>query len=164
MPLRKCPYCKGLSNFDVGNVVSGGKLVGWASLDKCQNCQTHVYFVVPSSNQRDEVWDSYPKLGDEPDKELPNDVKTAFQEAMGSLNEGNWNSCVIMCRRALEEAMQDLRDERNSKLAETDWYANSDVTMSDDMRTYRQNLRDITNGLTTVEDVNNITWPTKPGA
>ena len=66
--------------------------------------------------------------------------------------------------KTFEEAMQELRAERSRLLAETDWYANSDVTMSDDMRTYRQNLRDITNGLTTVEDVNNITWPTKPGA
>ena len=32
------------------------------------------------------------------------------------------------------------------------------------MRTYRQSLRDITNGLTTVEEVEAVTWPTKPGA
>jgi len=63
-----------------------------------------------------------------------------------------------------EEAMQDLRVERNSKLAETDFYALSDVIMSPEMETYRQELRDITNGLTTVEDVNSVTWPTKPGA
>ena len=65
---------------------------------------------------------------------------------------------------AFDRAMVDLRNKRNNLLAETDWYANSDVTMSDDMRTYRQNLRDITSGLTTVEDVNSVTWPTKPGA
>jgi len=65
---------------------------------------------------------------------------------------------------AFDRAMADLRNKRNNLLAETDWYANSDVTMSDDMRTYRQNLRDITSGLTTVEDVNSVTWPTKPGA
>jgi len=65
---------------------------------------------------------------------------------------------------AFDRAMADLRNKRNNLLAETDWYANSDVTMSDDMRTYRQNLRDITTGLTTVEDVNSVTWPTKPGA
>jgi hypothetical protein len=58
--------------------------------------------------------------------------------------------------------MANLRQNRNSKLAETDFYALSDVTMSEDMTTYRQNLRDITNGLSTIEDVNNITWPTKP--
>ena len=38
----------------------------------------------------------------------------------------------------------------------------SDVTMSADMTTYRQNLRDITNGVDTVEKVNAISWPTKP--
>jgi hypothetical protein len=61
-------------------------------------------------------------------------------------------------------AMADLRLTRNKLLADTDHYALSDQTLSDDMRTYRQSLRDITNGLTTVEDVNSVTWPTKPGA
>jgi len=61
-------------------------------------------------------------------------------------------------------SMEDLRAKRNRLLADTDHYALSDQTLSDDMRTYRQSLRDITNGLTTVEDVNSVTWPTKPGA
>jgi len=60
-------------------------------------------------------------------------------------------------------AMEDLRAKRNNLLADTDHYALSDQNLSDDMRTYRQSLRDITNGLTTVEDVNSVTWPTKPG-
>ena len=64
----------------------------------------------------------------------------------------------------LDMAMEDLRAKRNRLLADTDHYALSDQTLSDDMRTYRQSLRDITNGLTTVEDVNSVTWPTKPGA
>jgi len=63
----------------------------------------------------------------------------------------------------LDMAMEDLRLTRNKLLADTDHYALSDQTLSDDMRTYRQSLRDITNGLTTVEDVNSVTWPTKPG-
>ena len=64
--------------------------------------------------------------------------------------------------KTFEEAMQDLRAERNSKLAETDYLALSDQTLSADMNTYRQNLRDITNGLTTVEEVNAVVFPTKP--
>ena len=64
--------------------------------------------------------------------------------------------------KTFEEAMQDLRAERNSKLKETDFYALSDVTMSPEMETYRQELRDITNGLTTVEDVKAVVFPTKP--
>jgi len=61
-------------------------------------------------------------------------------------------------------AMEDLRTKRNKLLADTDHYALSDQTLSDEMRTYRQSLRDITNNLNTVEDVNSVTWPTKPGA
>ena len=60
------------------------------------------------------------------------------------------------------EAMAALREKRNSLLAETDFYALSDVTMSAEMETYRQDLRDITNGLSTVSDVENVTWPTRP--
>jgi uncharacterized protein YPO0396 len=59
-------------------------------------------------------------------------------------------------------AMEDLRTKRNKLLADTDHYALSDQTLSDDMRTYRQSLRDITNGLTTVADVEAVVFPTKP--
>ena len=58
--------------------------------------------------------------------------------------------------------LEKLREERNQLLAETDFYALSDVTMSEDMTTYRQNLRDITEGLTTVEEVEAVEFPTKP--
>ena len=61
-------------------------------------------------------------------------------------------------------AMEDLRAKRNNLLKDTDHYALSDQTLSDDMRTYRQDLRDLTNGLTTVEQVEAVIWPTKPGA
>lgn len=63
-----------------------------------------------------------------------------------------------------EEAMQNLRAKRNMLLMETDFYALSDVTMSTEMSAYRTKLRDITNGLTTVDQVNAVTFPTKPGA
>jgi len=59
-------------------------------------------------------------------------------------------------------AMEDLRAKRNKLLADTDHYALSDQTLSDDMRTYRQALRDITNGLTTVADVEAVAFPNKP--
>ena len=83
---------------------------------------------------------------------------TAEEEAQRDAEELAWSN------GAFDRAMQDLRAERNFKLAETDYLALSDRTLSADMNTYRQNLRDITNGLTTVEDVNSVTWPTKPGA
>jgi len=63
---------------------------------------------------------------------------------------------------ALDRSLKQLRNKRNNLLAETDFYANSDVTMSDAMRTYRQALRDITNGLTTVAQVEAVEFPEKP--
>ncbi len=63
-----------------------------------------------------------------------------------------------------DTAMEDLRTKRNKLLADTDYLALSDNTLSTDMTTYRQSLRDITNGLTTVAEVDAVTWPTKPGA
>jgi len=52
-----------------------------------------------------------------------------------------------------------LRQERNAKLAETDWWASSDLTMTSAQTTYRQTLRDITKTATSLDDV---AWPTKP--
>jgi len=63
---------------------------------------------------------------------------------------------------AFDRAMEDLRAKRDRLIAETDYLALSDQTLSAEMSTYRQALRDITNGITTVEQANNVTWPTKP--
>jgi len=63
---------------------------------------------------------------------------------------------------AFNRAIANVRDKRNRLIEETDFYALSDVTMSSDMTTYRQNLRDITNGVDTVDKCNAISWPTKP--
>ena len=65
---------------------------------------------------------------------------------------------------AFDRAMSDLRQRRDAMLKSCDWVMMSDSPIADktEWETYRQSLRDITNGLTTVEEVNNITWPTKP--
>ena len=63
---------------------------------------------------------------------------------------------------AFEQSMINLRLKRNNLLKDTDYFALSDQTLSDDMRTYRQDLRDITEGLTTVEEVDAVVFPTKP--
>jgi hypothetical protein len=55
--------------------------------------------------------------------------------------------------------MKLLRAERDAKLAETDWWASSDLTMTSAQTKYRQALRDITSSATSLDDV---TWPTKP--
>ena len=61
--------------------------------------------------------------------------------------------------------MVDLRKQRDAKLAETDFYALSDVTMADNMKTYRQQLRDLPAASggkdATLKDgvLENVTWP-----
>ena len=62
----------------------------------------------------------------------------------------------------LDIALEEVRIKRNGLIKDTDYLALSDQTLSSDMTNYRQALRDITNGLDTVEKCNNVTWPTKP--
>lgn len=57
------------------------------------------------------------------------------------------------------EPMRLLREERDRKLADTDWWATSDRTMTDDQTTYRQALRDVPANYSSLDDV---VWPTKP--
>ena len=90
---------------------------------------------------------------------LINGIKVAFtaeEETAWDNAETAWNN------GALSRAQANLREKRNRLLAETDYYALSDVTMSDDMKTYRQDLRDLPSGKDTLEKVNNTTFPTKP--
>ena len=64
------------------------------------------------------------------------------------------------------EPVRLLREKRNQLLAQSDWMANSDVTMTEEWRVYRQALRDLPNTQTPSLDENgqltNITWPEKP--
>ena len=60
---------------------------------------------------------------------------------------------------ALLSATDDLRQIRNQMLVETDWWASSDLTMTDAQTSYRQALRDITNTYSSLDDV---VWPEKP--
>ena len=65
---------------------------------------------------------------------------------------------------AFDRAIANLRTDRSRLLADTDFYALSDVTLSADMTTYRQDLRELPTGLTTEAQVKAVTWPTKPAA
>jgi hypothetical protein len=63
---------------------------------------------------------------------------------------------------AFDRSLASLRAKRNSLLAATDYLALSDNTLSAAMTSYRQSLRDLTEGLSTVEQVNSVVFPTKP--
>jgi len=81
---------------------------------------------------------------------------TAEEEAARDAEEAAWTA------GAFDRAIADVRAKRDRLIAQTDYLALSDNTLTDAMTTYRQALRDITNGVDTVEKCNNITWPTKP--
>ena len=81
---------------------------------------------------------------------------TEAEETARDVEEQAWSD------GAFNRAIVNLRERRTNLLAATDFYALSDVTMSEAMTTYRQALRDLPEGLSTVDDVNNVTYPTKP--
>ena len=81
---------------------------------------------------------------------------TAEEEAQRDQEEADWEA------GAFDRAIADLRQRRNALLSSTDFYALSDVTMSDEMKQYRQDLRDITVGLNTEKKVKDKKFPTKP--
>ena len=81
---------------------------------------------------------------------------TAEEEAQRDAEE------LAYANGAFDRAMADLRSKRDNLLKASDYLALSDNTLSADMTTYRQSLRDITDGLTTLDEVNAVTFPTKP--
>ena len=81
---------------------------------------------------------------------------TAEEETARDAEEQAWAD------GALARAQANLRSKRDALLAATDFYALSDVTMSDDMKTYRQELRDLPSGKDTVAKCDDAVFPTKP--
>jgi len=83
---------------------------------------------------------------------------TAEEIAQRQQDEIAWNN------GAFDRAMADLRQRRDALLKSCDWVMLSDSPIADKTawENYRTQLRDITNRLTTVEQVNSVTWPTKP--
>lgn len=78
--------------------------------------------------------------------------------AMTDAEIAEYNASLPTDAEILAGKWQDVRTHRNYLLAECDWRAFSDVTLSDEWKTYRQALRDVP----TQSDPDNITWPTKP--
>lgn len=81
---------------------------------------------------------------------------TADEETARDAEEKTWADGAPARR------MEDMRTQRNQILAESDYMGNSDVTMTDAWKTYRQALRDITSQTPSDDTLSNINWPTKP--
>ena len=90
---------------------------------------------------------------------MVNGVRIEFtpeEEAARDAEEAVWAA------GAFDRAIAGLREDRTRKLSATDWYALQDVTMSDAMTAYRQDLRDLPAGLSTEAEVEAVSWPVKP--
>jgi hypothetical protein len=81
---------------------------------------------------------------------------TAQEIAQRQAEEIAWNA------GAFNSSLASLRQKRNALLSATDYLALSDNTLSAAMSSYRQSLRDLTEGLSTVEQVNSVVFPVKP--
>ena len=81
---------------------------------------------------------------------------TPEEEAARDAEEAAWAA------GAFDRAIERLREDRTRRLSVTDWYALQDVTMSDAMTAYRQDLRDLPAGLTTEAEVKAVSWPVQP--
>ena len=81
---------------------------------------------------------------------------TAEEETARDAEEKAWAD------GAVGRAQADLRAKRNRLLAETDYLALSDNTLSDNMKTYRKDLRDLPAGKDTVDKCNNAVFQNKP--
>jgi hypothetical protein len=95
------------------------------------------------------------------------DGSTTFFDVNGNRIDKpeEWDSKIQEIKAA--EPLRQLREQRTRILQESDWMANSDVTMSDAWRTYRQALRDLPANSPNVAldeqgNLINVTWPTKP--
>ena len=84
------------------------------------------------------------------------------QIQMTAEEEAAWIAYQDTPLTKLQILMNRIRLKRNTLLDETDWWAVADRTMTDEQKKYRQDLRDITNGLDTEKKAEEVTWPTKP--
>ena len=78
--------------------------------------------------------------------------------AMTDAEIAEWTASQPTDAEILAQKWEGVRGERNMRLSVTDWRASSDLTLSDEWKTYRQALRDVP----TQSDPDNITWPTEP--
>ena len=112
-------------------------------------------------------WDVYPvTLQDQPS--FDERTQTITEAATPVLSDGNWiitwsvnDKTAAEIQEYDDKVADDVRAIRNQRLAETDFYALSDVTMSAEMAAYRQALRDITTHANW-PNLNDNDWPVKP--
>jgi hypothetical protein len=94
----------------------------------------------------------------------PLDTEQHGKDIFANAEKGDYGEVGAHAHPSLEIEMSNLREERDTLLLETDWTQNADVPKAtkDKFATYRQELRDLTEGIDTNTKARNVTWPTKP--
>lgn len=121
MPARKCPYCGAIANFNRTNELGGGGTPlpagaerpgtgDFHSFDVCQACNAVVYYRSDKSGSI--VIDQYPRGDVKPPQGLPEGIEKAFREALICYASGAPNGALLMCRRALQETLNNLEAPR----------------------------------------------------
>lgn len=138
-------------------VVSGSVDTFPYTLDQLKSDNPDVSFPasIPDATLAD--FDVYPVTKVDPPEHDMNVVSVTM--ANPTLVNGSWTMAWTQSNRPEAEAALNVRVERDRLLTETDYLALSDRTMSDDMRVYRQALRDVP---TQAGFPQNVTWPEKP--
>ncbi len=137
------------------------------TLERLRSDNPNVSFPKEPSDELLSEWGVFP-VGYQSQPEYNSSTQRVDHSAEPKLVEGNWilTKTVVSLTSEQQAAVDDaaailVRKRRDALLKETDWYGLSDVTMSTEMATYRQALRDIT----THANFPNLTetdWPTKP--
>ena len=120
--------------------------------------QTDIQKVLRKLNVDTPDWYGWAKHDADGNK-IPNDQRMQWKHVIVVRDDATMPTQEEFDAALAEVQLEELRVERNRRIAETDWWASSDLTMSPEQIAYRQALRDITETYASLEDV---VWPQKP--
>ena len=108
MPVISCPHCQKGSDFLVTAKTPkklNSKIL--CAVGSCRLCEKEVWFELEADNENI-VLSQWPRLKETPPDGLPPNVQRAFAEALACVNTEAWNGTLLMCRRAIDDALDEL--------------------------------------------------------
>ena len=122
------------------------------------NCEAQFSHIFTEDEEGVKTYEWLPFLAN------PNDVEAHGRKLYENAVNGDYGEVAEFEHPSLEKELFKIRSERNSLLTQTDWTRGDDVPQAtkDKFTTYRQELRDITEGIDTAEKARAVVFPTKP--
>ena len=132
--------------------------IWWNEEKTLINCQAKFSHIYTEDGDGVKTYEWMPFLAN------PNDVEAHGRLLYANAAKGDYGAVADFAHPSLEKELNRIRSDRNRLLEETDWTQTPDVPQAtkDKFTTYRQELRDITEGIDTNTKARNVTWPTKP--